>query len=518
MRLYSFPKLAISLAFLGQLFFASLPAATSAGAPESVVLSFVNACTNGDVPQIQRFLAPDAAVCGQPLDRVLSAVERRTRRYEIGTPVVGESSETAKLVFLPYQVRGLGTNGLTAFYLKRDIVGRWLITEVVRLDPSNLEPRRAALILRNPLRNFFIGLDQKQEVSIFPTAQPQPVGLSAWKAVLRTKTNSYPIAVTGPGQLSSGANGLLILHADESLASNADVSHQQTALLHLTCNVQGKAEPWELQIPVYTYNNREHRAVHANLINKQGIGLKPRDAFSLAEIRVRFRVLELSGTYYAAMRFKGGYAGFQYWPEREVKHAWWFSVWNNPDVGWERHNLFDTVNTQAGFQLKLQPPRSRGDQNYANITNKGMPWEPGRDYTFALTVDPHIDGSGEPWTRFSLKVLEHEGDRVRTEIPFGAILRYGKCDQPYCHAFMEALGKKSNYQRRQMEIVSVQYRKVGSTQMERADISKAGTSVLAPDDGADRYPRAAWMTGQGCLRMSSGGETPLRPGELLLDY
>jgi hypothetical protein len=345
-----------------------------------------------------------------------------------------------------------------------------------------------------------------------------PMVLSGWKADLRTKTNAYPVTITGPGRLSSGETGVLFLHGDESLASHGDLSHQQTALLHLACNVEGRTTPWEMAIPVWTYDNRQHHAVHADLVSRKTLGLGRRDDFSLAEIRVRFRVLELSGTYYAAMRFCGGYAGFQYWPDREAKHAWWFGVWNNPEVGWEKHNLFDAVNARAGFQTKLQPPRARGDQNYANITNQGMPWEAGRDYTFVLTVAPHEDEKGEPWTRFFLKVLEHEGDRVRNEVPFGAMLRYGKCDQEYCHAFMEALGKKSNYQRRQMEIVSVHYRRAGSAQMEHADIAKASTSIVGADDGADRYPRATWLTGQGCLRMSSGGDTPLRPGELLLDY
>lgn len=362
-----------------------------------------------DVPAMRRVVSPDAVINGQSLDRVLSAVEARTHRFSVGPSVVTRLPGNERYICLSYRANALDTDGVSAFRLRpASTSNTWLITEMVRLDPRNLLPERSILLLRNPLRNFFIGAEQKQEVELHPTGQIRPAQLSKWQAVLRTKDKAYPLVVVGPDRLFSGQLGIVTLSSDESLASNPDLSNQQGAVLHLTCTVQGETQPWEMEVPVWTYDSHRHHAVHADLVSRDSLGLTRKDTLSMAEIRVRFRVLELSGTYYAAMRFHEGYAGFQYWPDRETKYAWWFSVWNNPDGGWDKHNLFDAVNTQAGFETKLQPPRAHGDQNYANIRRSGTPWEAGRDYTFVLTVAPHTDDQGQLWTRFGLKVLEHE--------------------------------------------------------------------------------------------------------------
>ncbi|MDP6546465.1 MAG: hypothetical protein QGH60_21005 [Phycisphaerae bacterium] len=493
---------------------------------DGLVTQLLAACGSGNSERIEELFAADAQVNGMKVSKVIESVERKKRRYRLkGSPVVIAAGPTSRSIVFSYIVEPSGIQGSALLDMTLTDLGLRRIKRLARVSHVPQNKSSAILLAVNPVRTVFTGAKHRQEFILIPSPSATADSKEAvkWKGQLKTKSNSYEIGVRGPDRFVRGKAVSLELDIPQKLSAQPDLTMQRKAEIVLHCTMGNRGGIHVPPLSVYTYNNAQHKAVFASLIQAKRLGLNPK-TFKLDEIRVRFRVLDLSLTYYACMRFHAGYAGLQYWP-RNSTYAHWFSVWNRPGVGRDKRNRFRGVGSKKdGWVTADVPVRDRGDKNYVGIRNMTTGWRPGVEYTYCLKVQP-VREDGEDWTAFSLTATEHNrtdgskkggGDRT---LKFGSILRYGKYRLSYCNAFMEALGRVFNHQRRQMEFVAVSYRLHGAKKMSHIDLNTViGSGGPAdPDKYQDRYPRTSWLA-NGRLRLSSGGQTPLQPGELLLDY
>ena len=466
--------------------------ATAGGTPsirettEAFVRLLLAACGSGHVGRVQPLFADEAQINGLSREAVMESYDGKARTYRlIRPPEVLDRGEAGRTLAVAYTVGDPPVRGAALVDLVLNARGAWQVGGLARLCPGALDEDRAPLLAVNPVRNLFVGATHRQAVRVFLPDGSAPVTGAAWTAALQTDAHTYPVEARGPDGFARGETVALEIHVPAALANRADLTEQRPATLVLRCKAGSDGAAWTMRLPVRTYDNTRHRALHAALVKAQRTGKNHRLVF-LDEIRVRFRVLDLSHTYYACMRVKSAYAGFQYQPGHTPVYAYWFSVWNNAAAGWDKRNRFlDVGPKEDGWNTVMVPERDYGDKNYANIQNTGIGWRPGTEYTFVLKVRPHtIDG--ERWTALNLTALEHgrteQGSpaAVTRTVPFGSILRYGDHRLSYCNAFMEALGRKLNYQRRQMEFVHISYRPAGGGALQEVDLGTETTSAVPP--------------------------------------
>jgi len=491
---------------------------------EALVTQVLAGCGSGELERVEKLFVGDARVNGAKVGKIIESIDGKKRRYRLkGSPLVLDSEAQSRLVVFSYDVEPSGIEGSALLEMSLTDLGLWRVKRLARVSHIPQNRSSSALLAVNPVRNIFVGAKHQQELVFVTSKTSNPKDAFKWKGLLKTKSNSYEIEVRGPDKLVGRKAVSLELNIPQKLSSQPDLTTQRKAEIVIHCMTAKRDGGHVLRLPVYTYNNAQHKAVFASPIQAKRLGLNPK-TFELDEIRVRFRVIDLSHTYYACMRFHAGYAGLQYWPHNST-YAHWFSVWNRPGVGPEKRNRFRDVGPKKdGWVTAEVPVRAHGDKNYAGIRNMTAGWRPGVEYTYCLKVQP-VREDGEDWTAFSLTAIEHgridgaKTGRGGRTLKFGSILRYGGYRLSYCNAFMEAIGKVYNRQRRQMEFVAVSYRLHGSGKLSHIDLKTLiGSGGPAdPDKYLDRYPRSSWLA-NGRLRLSSGGQTPLQPGELLLDY
>ncbi len=502
--------------------FGSQALATYAEWEQGIITKLLTACGDGDTQWLRAHFLQGADVNGMDLDAVLCSLDGRARRYRFGGQLrMLSSSVRSRTLAFTYDIGPSDLEGSALVELALSGDGKWQIKRLARVSASLGDSATPCALAINPLRNIFVGANHRQEILLVTTASGKSVPIGLWKGVLQTETNSYDVAVRATDILNGGKTIWLELDIPADLSARADLTEQRKAVLVLTCKMPGNTDNLVINLPVRTYDNTRHRAIHANLIDARRLGLNP-STVRFDEFRVRFRVLDLSATYYACMRFRAGYAGLQYNSGASV-YAHWFSLWNSPDGGWDKRNRFRGIGPKEdGWVTTEVPIREHGDKNYTGIRNMTAGWSPGVEYTYVLTVEPVRDDE-EDWTKVALTAIEHspttlgEPEKPTRILEFGAMLYYGDLRLTYCNAFMEALGRSLNYQRRQMEFVRVFYRTHGATDLKDVDLGTITTDGVNDDGKRDRYPTASWMA-RGRLRLSSGGQTPLRPGELLLDY
>lgn len=490
---------------------------------EAFVRLLLAACGSGHARRVEPLFTDEAPINGLSRDAAMQSYDGKTQTYRlIRPPMVLDRGATSRTLAFAYTVRDPAVRGTALVDLVLNARGAWRIVRLARLCPDAPDHDRAPLLAVNPVRNLFVGATHRQAVRCFLPDGSAPVTGAAWTASLETDASTYDVSVSGPEAFSRGETITLEIHVPAGLARQPDLTAQRPATLVLRCKAGSEAGERTMRLPVRTYDNTTHHALHAALVKARRTGKNHRLVF-LEEIRVRFRVLDLSHTYYACMRVKSAYAGFQYQPGQTPVYAYWFSVWNNAKAGWAKRNRFLSVGPkEEGWTTVMVPERDYGDKNYASIQNTRIGWRPGTEYTFVLKVRP-CTTDGERWTALNLTALEHgrtqqgEPAAVTRTVPFGSILRYGDHRLSYCNAFMEALGRKWNFERRQMEFVHVSYRPEGGGALQEVDLRTVTTSATDPARERDRYPRSAWLA-RGRLRLSTGGQTPLRPGLLLLDY
>ncbi len=467
----------------------------------------LQAAGDSDVQTLTSLFSPAARVHGQPFQQILASLDGQQRSYTIldSQPRYLAAHRCEHLISYNVAPENLGESVAIEYVDDED--GGWLAESITRRSNEDCSLPRPPVAARGLCRNMYIGVGNVQELAYQAYDLSPTIEIVEWWAELETDENTYSIPAVGPSRLAPGERGLLVLSPPRNLSYQPDLTLEQQALCRIYYVVSSESVPRTISYPVFTYDGRARRALHGRFVHLSG-----NEHF--AETSMRIRVLELAHTYYCAMRFNEGYAGLQFRPYEadpsRYRHI--FSVWNNSGFGEEHRNCFNGIGVNDGFYGFKRKPDKR-DQNYASIRNDELRWTPETEYTFTLSLDEITDSLGELRTRFTMCVTEH-ADEADASHCFGAIDRYEIQHGTLVNSFLEAIGGPEAFKRRQMEFVELRYRLAGQPEWQSYDFSTAETTV----EGDPRLPRAAWLTMDGRLRLSTAGETPRRPGTLLLDY